>query len=102
MTRDLSKGIANAVAAIRLPDVLTLAQLAAALGLKSASGMRRLLLRGTLGIPYVRSGRRFLIRRQALMEALEQHERRPPESPSVLPARDAELVRKILSPRRVR
>ncbi|MCE9584222.1 MAG: hypothetical protein K8T20_17185 [Planctomycetes bacterium] len=68
-----------AILAIRAPDVLNLAALARVLGLATSSGARRALLSGRLGIPYVRDGRRYLVRRTALMDALAAREVRPPE-----------------------
>lgn len=62
-----------------LPLVLLAEDVARALGLKSASAARRCILRGEVG-PYIRRGRRLLLRREAFLEALRQREVHPGES----------------------
>lgn len=83
---------------LRLPELILLADLVAASLFVSISGARRAVLRGDLG-PYTKLGRRLVLRRDSLLEALEAREVRPRDPPSALPPRDPELVRRILHPR---
>ena len=62
-----------------LPLVLLTEDVAAVLGLQTASAARRCILRGEVG-PYIRRGRRLLLRREAFLEALRQREVHPGES----------------------
>jgi hypothetical protein len=62
-----------------LPLVMLAEDVARALGLKSASAARRAILDGECG-PYLRRGRRLLVRREAFLDALRKREVQPDES----------------------
>jgi hypothetical protein len=59
-----------------LPLVMLAEDVARALGLKSASAARRAILRGECG-PYLRRGRRLLLRRESFLDALREREVEP-------------------------
>jgi hypothetical protein len=59
-----------------LPEVLFVPDLALALG-RTERSVRRLLVGGRVGIPYLRLGRRLAVRREALLAALADRETRP-------------------------
>lgn len=56
-----------------LPAVMLAEDVARVLGLKSASAARRAILRGECG-PYLRRGRRLLLRREAFLAAFRERE----------------------------
>lgn len=87
---------------VDLPLVMLPADVAAALGLKSASAARRAILRGECG-PYSRRGRRLLLRREAFLEALRARETTPPmrggEGPPPVPPRWAPALSRAVGMR---
>lgn len=64
----------------RLPEVLRVEDVAAVLGVK-ASAARKAVARGDCG-PFVRLGRRMLVRRESFLASLAARESAPPPAPS--------------------
>lgn len=72
-------------AGLALHEYLTMRDVRLVLGLKSDSAARRAVVR--LGVPYARIGRRILVRREALTDAIRAREVTPAPALRTLPVR---------------
>lgn len=78
-------------------ELLTMQNLARFLGIKTASGARRLALRT---LPTVKLGRKLYVRKAALVAHLQRIEEQPPPPIPTLPPPDPEIVAALRRPTR--
>lgn len=78
-----------------LPDLARVEDVGALLGM-TVSGARRLILRGGLG-PFVRVGRRIILRRESILAALREREVDPSASTPTAASHPASWTRRLRS-----